>query len=366
MTNSPRTTGRPVDFYSALAHEWERLARSPQARSSFRRWRQASPLLAGFPSPGHITAAITHSDQPARSAPLLAALLEIATRDPLARHAVLTAIIPQLRSIATRRWKLAGTDGLWVQRQDLDGEVISLAWLAIANASGQHPAPPAQSVVRQVERQLRTIHQSYRRTLRRTIPFQPDLAPVQPAGNNLPPLESTTTLLLDAVRSGQLDPIDAAIAYQVAVAGRPLVRVTERFGLTRNSAQRSLRAARAAMERPGIHPPLSPARKEAAHVPANNRPTPLPLLLTVHQASQLIGVSRTTLYKLMDTGQLAHVHIGASRRVPLQAAHDYVAHLCAGLQPVRLARPPLGGACVAHTAAPASGDGGIRNEEASP
>jgi excisionase family DNA binding protein len=101
-------------------------------------------------------------------------------------------------------------------------------------------------------------------------------------------------------------------------------------------------------------------------VPANNRPTPLPLLLTVHQASQLIGVSRTTLYKLMDTGQLAHVHIGASRRLPLQAAHDYVAHLCAGLQPVRLARPPLGGACVAHTAAPASGDGAIRNEEASP
>ena len=51
-------------------------------------------------------------------------------------------------------------------------------------------------------------------------------------------------------------------------------------------------------------------------MPANNRPTALPLLLTVHQASQLIGVSRTTLYKLMDTGQLSHVHIGASRRVP--------------------------------------------------
>ena len=87
-------------------------------------------------------------------------------------------------------------------------------------------------------------------------------------------------------------------------------------------------------------------------MPVDNSPVALPLLLTVHQASQLIGVSRTTMHKLMDTGQLFYVHIGASRRVPLQAAHDYLTRLCAsqhrsgnvamssrGRQPVCSSRP---------------------------
>jgi len=54
----------------------------------------------------------------------------------------------------------------------------------------------------------------------------------------------------------------------------------------------------------------------------------LPLLLTVRQAAELLGVGRTTLYELMDSGELHSVHRGASRRVPLWAAYDYVDRLC--------------------------------------
>ena len=108
---------------------------------------------------------------------------------------------------------------------------------------------------------LRTIHESYRRTARRTVDFDPDLRPIQPDSSEPPLPETATMQLADAVRRCQLDPLDAAIAYQVAVAGLPLVRVTERFGLTRNAAQRSLRAARAAMERRGIHSPTYPRPK---------------------------------------------------------------------------------------------------------
>ncbi len=54
----------------------------------------------------------------------------------------------------------------------------------------------------------------------------------------------------------------------------------------------------------------------------------LPLLLTVNQAANLLGVGRTTIYELMDSGELFSVHRGASRRIPLWAAYDYVDRLC--------------------------------------
>ena len=56
----------------------------------------------------------------------------------------------------------------------------------------------------------------------------------------------------------------------------------------------------------------------------------LPLLLTVKQAADLMGVGRTTLYELMDGGEVYSVHRGASRRVPLWAVYDYVDRLCEG------------------------------------
>ena len=56
----------------------------------------------------------------------------------------------------------------------------------------------------------------------------------------------------------------------------------------------------------------------------------LPLLLTVNQAANLLGVGRTTIYELMDSGELLSVNRGTSRRIPLWAAYDYVDRLCGG------------------------------------
>jgi excisionase family DNA binding protein len=53
-----------------------------------------------------------------------------------------------------------------------------------------------------------------------------------------------------------------------------------------------------------------------------------PLLLTVRQAADLVGVGRTTMYKLMEAGELPSVHVGASRRIPLSAVYNYVESLC--------------------------------------
>ena len=149
--------------------------------------------------------------------------------------------------------------------------------------------------------------------------------------------------LADAVRARWLDPLDAAAAHQVAIAGLPLDRTTKRLGLTRAAARQSLRAARDAMETRPTIPPFMPARKETASVPVDISPVALPLLLSVHQASQLIGVSRTTLYKLMDTGELFYV--SGSRRVP------------AARRP-RLSHSPLRQAATARPRGHSAGPGG--------
>jgi excisionase family DNA binding protein len=42
-------------------------------------------------------------------------------------------------------------------------------------------------------------------------------------------------------------------------------------------------------------------------------------LETVEQARQFLQISRSALYQLMDTGRLAYVKLGKSRRVPRRA-----------------------------------------------
>ena len=57
-------------------------------------------------------------------------------------------------------------------------------------------------------------------------------------------------------------------------------------------------------------------------------------LLTVEQAAeQLGGVSRSTLYHLIRTGELASVKIGSRRLIPAEAITDYVQTLRVGSTP---------------------------------
>lgn len=49
-----------------------------------------------------------------------------------------------------------------------------------------------------------------------------------------------------------------------------------------------------------------------------------PLLVRVDVAARLLSVGRTTVYELMDTGQLPFVKIGTARRIPTQALKAWV------------------------------------------
>ncbi|WP_131784176.1 helix-turn-helix domain-containing protein [Protofrankia symbiont of Coriaria ruscifolia] len=51
------------------------------------------------------------------------------------------------------------------------------------------------------------------------------------------------------------------------------------------------------------------------------------LLLTPAEAADLLGVSRTTLYELLNAEQIESVRIGRSRRIPRAALVTYVDRL---------------------------------------
>lgn len=51
---------------------------------------------------------------------------------------------------------------------------------------------------------------------------------------------------------------------------------------------------------------------------------PQPILHTLKEAAQLLRISRTKLYELLDSRELESVHIGRSRKVPADALRAYV------------------------------------------
>jgi excisionase family DNA binding protein len=51
------------------------------------------------------------------------------------------------------------------------------------------------------------------------------------------------------------------------------------------------------------------------------------LLLTPAEAATALGIGRSKVYELLQTGQLESVHIGACRRVPAEAVHSFLRSL---------------------------------------
>ena len=47
-------------------------------------------------------------------------------------------------------------------------------------------------------------------------------------------------------------------------------------------------------------------------------------LLTPVEVARALGIGRSKVYELLQTGQLASVHIGSCRRVPTEAVHSFL------------------------------------------
>lgn len=50
-----------------------------------------------------------------------------------------------------------------------------------------------------------------------------------------------------------------------------------------------------------------------------------PLLVRVEEAARILSLSRSTIYELMDAGELPSVRHGAARRIPVAALRAWVA-----------------------------------------
>ncbi len=54
---------------------------------------------------------------------------------------------------------------------------------------------------------------------------------------------------------------------------------------------------------------------------------PFPALLRIDEASRVLGVSRTTIYRLIDAGEIERVHVIDSARITQASIDAYVARL---------------------------------------
>ena len=69
-----------------------------------------------------------------------------------------------------------------------------------------------------------------------------------------------------------------------------------------------------------IHSPSSPEHSSFTGRPINGR-----LLLKVSEAAAALRISRSSIYRLFEAGELAWVQIGASRRVTSAEIHRFIA-----------------------------------------
>ncbi len=72
---------------------------------------------------------------------------------------------------------------------------------------------------------------------------------------------------------------------------------------------------------------IAQLRSEARAPHVDAEPAVVRTLLTVSQAGEALGMSRSGVYELIASGELNSVRIGSRRRVPVQAIDDYVSAL---------------------------------------
>jgi excisionase family DNA binding protein len=351
-----------MDPFAALTAEWANQATTPAARQAIQAWTAGFPALASFDTPAELVAAINRAGDPTRSCALLSYLLVVAGHDDLAARAVLQAVLPGLRRAAQRRWQQTSAGGPWPDPNELAADAISAGWEAIQVHAGQPQQRPAAVIVRGVEGRLRRTHDNWRRRDNRTRALHAELVETVQYGTDAVYSAETqaTAIIAEASRAHVLDPSQAALIFATGVAGHSVADAGRAIGIPNGAAYRILRPARAALRswlddssdldnllrQPGPQGQperapntrlltvvdRSPTSRNATAIPLTalhlnqplEDPLMLPLLLTPNQAAQLLGISRSKLYTLINSDQIESVTIDTSRRIPYAGLLDYI------------------------------------------
>lgn len=63
---------------------------------------------------------------------------------------------------------------------------------------------------------------------------------------------------------------------------------------------------------------------QPTHPIATPKPSLEPLLVRVEEAARMLSLSRSTIYEMMDAGELPSVRRGSARRIPVAALREWV------------------------------------------
>ncbi|HEY3718422.1 MAG TPA: helix-turn-helix domain-containing protein [Jatrophihabitantaceae bacterium] len=69
------------------------------------------------------------------------------------------------------------------------------------------------------------------------------------------------------------------------------------------------------------------ARSEETNAVDHHTPATVPLVLTIEQAAERLGIGRSLMYALVTSGEVESVTIGRLRRIPTDALVTYIARL---------------------------------------
>ena len=62
--------------------------------------------------------------------------------------------------------------------------------------------------------------------------------------------------------------------------------------------------------------------------------TKVPMLYTPQEVAEIMSISRSQVYNLMNSNQLESVHIGRSRRITMDQIHQFVGQLTSKVGPI--------------------------------
>lgn len=206
-----------MNLFTALDHEWRTTPRNHEARRLLAAWAVDEPDLAGFACPRALVDHIRQPGHPEHSDRLLAALTRVAATDPDAARAVLQALIPGLRRIAT---SLRTLD----ESADIDAAVVAHAFERIRTYPfDTRPAHVAANIVRDTRKRVLRAHTNPRHEL---------LTDTREATTDLCAGEELLRIVHQAVRDGRIGPEAAWLIIRTRVHGDTLDNLATTLGQT--------------------------------------------------------------------------------------------------------------------------------------
>lgn len=219
------------------------MATGPTGRAAVRRWVDEDPCFEGAHS-GHDVLAMCREGA-AEGWPVLRALLRVATGDEFAQQTVMQALLPGLLDMSRRaRAQAAGTSSGRVDEDELEQQVVVIAFERIRALAGTTQAWPARTLLDETWRRLRTVLEGEQRRRRREVCEPLARLVGVPSSAERSTAEHLAQLVVDAVRDGRLDRGPAQLFYATRVLGERQDVVVPVAGLSRWTV--SARVARCA------------------------------------------------------------------------------------------------------------------------